>query len=154
MIISWVLKLFCSSAPMFINRFLWISSLSIFRTITIIHNFTYKGKKSFQFYRIDPIICLICLNSGICEPKLAILTFYWPRFLSAEATIRDKYHKCFTCNLTGMPSKIYKIRTRLKVKVLENFTNLQSSLFVDAGLAQAHHRRLHVPSPGWSVPRS
>ena len=35
----------------------------------------------------------------------------------AEATIRDKYHKCFTCNLTGVPSKIYKIRTRLKVKV-------------------------------------
>ena len=37
--------------------------------------------------------------------------------MPAEATIRDKYHKCFTCNLTGMPSKIYKIRTRLKVKV-------------------------------------
>ena len=37
--------------------------------------------------------------------------------MPAEATIRDKYHKCFTCNLTGVPSKVYKIRTRLRIKV-------------------------------------
>ena len=42
--------------------------------------------------------------------------------MPAEATIRDKYHKCFTCNLTGITRKIYKIRTRLKIKVQALFT--------------------------------
>ena len=77
------------------------------------NEFKYKGKKSFQ------LDLVIRLNLLFCYPQFKL---YRQRFLPAEATIRDKYHKCFTCNLTGVPSKIYKIRTRLKIKVQALFT--------------------------------
>ena len=35
----------------------------------------------------------------------------------ADASIRDKYYKCFTCNLTAVPSKMFKMRTSLKITV-------------------------------------
>ena len=35
----------------------------------------------------------------------------------ADASIRDKYYKCFTCNLTDVPSKMFKMRTSLKITV-------------------------------------
>ena len=34
----------------------------------------------------------------------------------ADPSLRDKYSKCFTCNLTLVPSKIFKMRTLLKIK--------------------------------------
>ena len=36
----------------------------------------------------------------------------------ADQSLRDKYFKCFTCNLTLVPSKMYKMRTVLKIKVI------------------------------------
>ena len=39
-------------------------------------------------------------------------------FPTAESSLRDKYHKCFSCDLTKIENKISKIRVKLEVKVV------------------------------------
>ena len=56
--------------------------------------FKFRGK----YFRISYFVSLKCL--------------------SAEPSLRDKYHKCFSCDLTNIKTKIFKIRVKLEVKVL------------------------------------
>ena len=69
-------------------------------------------------------------------------------FLAADSSIRDKYHKCFSCDLTDIETKIFKIRVKLEVKVLKKTPSLQY-LCYDALRNGSPHLWLCPPSCTW-----
>ena len=67
----------------------------------------------------------------------------------AEPSLRDKYHKCFSCNLTNIETKIFKIRVKLEVKVkgMQVFLLLIKSYMFRNG---SHHLLLYLHSYIWT----
>ena len=61
------------------------------------------------------------LKANLIDSEYLIETFEF-FILAAESSLRDKYHKCFSCDLRKIENKISKIRVKLEVKVVYDVT--------------------------------
>ena len=69
---------------------------------------------------------------------------------SVESSLRDKYHKCFSCDLTKIENKISKLRVKFTVKVFDSWaivTGLEQSQKSRYGVWGVYHNGVEVFNP-------